>query len=175
MGDYKEEPNAKEEDLNIPEEELRDKILRKQQRETQTAKAQQSLSVPRNPSSQSEGEGNAQSSSSVEDRPKTPEFEELNRRFQSLLCSMNTKSHSEVSLEEDDDNVFHEPPLAPGLVQLSCSKPPDILDFTRRSISDIDLEDVNITLDGIEIVSETEEELPSHIQDLVDKAMKDIH
>ena len=173
MGDYKEEPNAKEEDMKIPEEELRDKILRKQQRETQKEKAQQSLLVPKNPI-QSEGEGDAQSTSSVEDRPKTPEFEELNRRFQSLLCSMNTRSHSEVSLDEDDDNVFHEPPLVPGLVQLSCSKPPDILDFTRRSISDIDLEDVNITLDGIEIVSETEEELPRHIQDLVDKAMKDI-
>ena len=87
---------------------------------------------------------------------------------------MNTRSHSDVSLDEEDDNVFHEPPPPPGLVQLSCSKPPDILDFTRRSISDIDLEDVNITLDGIEIVSETEEELPRHIQDLVDKAMKDI-
>ena len=173
MGDYKEEPNAKEEDLKIPEEEIRDKILRKQQRETQKEKAQQSLLVPKI-SSPPQGEGDAQSTSYVEDRPKTPEFEELNRRFQSLLCSMNTRSHSEVSLEEDDDNVFHEPPLVPGLVQLSCSKPPDILDFTRRSISDIDLEDVNITLDGIEIVSETEEELPSHIQDLVDKAMKDI-
>ena len=40
MGDYKEEPNAKEEDLNIPEEELRDKILRKQQRVTQKEKIQ---------------------------------------------------------------------------------------------------------------------------------------
>ena len=172
MGDYKEEPNAKEEDLKIPEEELRDKILRKQQRETQKTKTHQPSSKS---SCLSEGEENAaQSTSSVEDRPKTPDYEELNRRFQSLLCSMNTRSHSDVSLDEEDDNVFHEPPPLPGLVQLSCSKPPDILDFTRRSISDIDLEDVNITLDGIEIVSETEEELPSHIQDLVDKAMKDI-
>ena len=38
MGDYKEEPNAKEEELKIPEEELRDKILRKQQRETRDEK-----------------------------------------------------------------------------------------------------------------------------------------
>ena len=162
MCDYKEEPNAKEEDLKIPEEELRDKILRKQQREKKKAETHQFSSKS---SCLSEGEENAaQSSSSVEDiRPKTPEYEELNRRFQSLLCSMNTRSHSDVSLDEEDDNVFHEPPPPPGLVQLSCSKPPDILDFTRRSISDIDLEDVNITLDGIEIVSETEEELPSHI------------
>ena len=169
MGDYKEEPNAKEEEMKIPEKELRDKILRKQQKETQREKNHQ---LPHeNPV---ESEGNAQSPSLASDRPKTPEFDELNRRFQSLLCSMNTRSHSEVSLNEEDDNVFHEAPVIPGLVQLSCSKPPDILDFTRRSISDIDLEDVNITLDGIEIVSETEEDLPSHIQELVDKAMKDI-
>ena len=171
MGDYKEEPNAKEEELKIPEEELRDKILRKQQRETRNEKPQQ---IPSSSDTPDMPEGDAQSMSSVVDRPKTPEYEELNRRFQSLLCSMNTRSHSEVSLEDEDDNVFHEPAPIPGLVQLSCSKPPDILDFTRRSISDIDLEDVNITLDGIEIVSETEEELPSHIQDLVDKAMKEI-
>ena len=171
MGDYKEEPNAKEGELKISEEELRDKILRKQQRELREEKPQQipSSSSYDNPDM---SEGDSQDMSLVVDRPKTPEYEELNRRFQSLLCSMNTRSHSEVSLEDEDDNVFHEPAPISGLVQLSCSRPPDILDFTRRSISDIDLEDVNITLDGIEIVSESEEELPSHIQDLVDKAMK---
>ena len=175
MGDYKEEPNAKEEEFKIPEEELRDKILRKQKRETREEK-EKPEQVPSTSSYDNPdiSEGDAQSMSLVIDRPKTPEYEELNRRFQSLLCSMNTSSHSEVSLDDEDDNVFHEPAPISGLVQLSCSRPPDILDFTRRSISDIDLEDVNITLDGIEIVSESEEELPSHIQDLVDKAMKEI-
>ena len=168
MGDYKEDPNAKDDELTIPEEELRNKIIRKQQVQTKVNE-----DVPSACKKYESFHGDVQSASTGLERPKTPEYDELNRRFQSLLCSMNTRTHSEIS-GEDEDDVFLEQSLPPGHVQLSCSKPPDILDFTRRSVSDIDLEDVNITLDGIEIVSETEEELPSHIQDLVDKAMKDM-
>ena len=168
MGDYKEDPNAKDDELTIPEEELRNKIIRKQQVQTEVNK-----DVPSACKKYESFDGDVQSASPELERPKTPEYDELNRRFQSLLCSINTRTHSEISCEDEDD-VFLEQSLPPGHVQLSCSKPPDILDFTRRSVSDIDLEDVNITLDGIEIVSETEEELPSHIQDLVDKAMKDM-
>ena len=168
MGDYKEDPNAKDDELTIQEEELRNKIIRKQQVQTEVNE-----DVPSACKKYESIDGDVQSASPELERPKTPEYDELNRRFQSLLCSMNTRTHSEIS-GEDEDDVFLEQSLPPGHVQLSCSKPPDILDFTRRSVSDIDLEDVNITLDGIEIVSETEEELPSHIQDLVDKAMKDM-
>ena len=168
MGDYKEDPNAKDDELTIQEEELRNKIIRKQQVQTKVNE-----DVPSACKKYESFHGDVQSASTELERPKTPEYDELNRRFQSLLCSMNTRTHSEIS-GEDEDDVFLEQSLPPGHVQLSCSKPPDILDFTRRSVSDIDLEDVNITLDGIEIVSETEEELPSHIQDLVDKAMKDM-
>ena len=77
---------------------------------------------------------------------------------------------------DEDDNVFDEEvPL--GFVQLSCSKPPDILDFSRRSHEDIKLEDCHITLDGVEIVGNIEnenEDLPEHIQHLVNEAMKEI-
>ena len=96
-----------------------------------------------------------------------------------------------------DDNVFQDQPKPKphplssssssscsssptGVVHYTCAKPPDILDFTRPSLPDIELEEeVAITIDGIQIVQEqTEEEaeveLPDHIQAMVNKAMKDI-
>ena len=95
-----------------------------------------------------------------------------------------------------DDNVFQDQPKPKpqplsssssscsssptDVVHYTCAKPPDILDFTRPSLPDIELEEeVAITIDGIQIVQEqTEEEaeveLPDHIQAMVNKAMKDI-
>ena len=65
-----------------------------------------------------------------EERPKTPDYEDLNQRFQSLLSAISSRNHSEAV--DEDDSVFEEEvPL--GSVQLSCSKPPDILDFSRKS------------------------------------------
>ena len=131
MGDYKEDPNAKDDELTIQEEELRNKIIRKQQVQTKVNE-----DVPSACKKYESFHGDVQSASTELERPKTPEYDELNRRFQSLLCSMNTRTHSEIS-GEDEDDVFLEQSLPPGHVQLSCSKPPDILDFTRRSVSDI--------------------------------------
>ena len=63
-----------------------------------------------------------------------------------------------------------------GVVHYTCAKPPDILDFTRPSLPDIELEEeVAITIDGIQIVEDqAEEELPDHIQAMVNRAMEDI-
>jgi len=67
-----------------------------------------------------------------------------------------------------------------GVVHYTCAKPPDILDFTRPSLPDIELEEeVAITIHGIEIVEDKPEEeadveLPDHIQAMVNKAMEDI-
>ena len=108
----------------------------------------------------------------LDERPKTPEYEDLNQRFQSLLSAISSRNHSEAAVDEDDSVFEEEIPL--GSVQLSCSKPPDILDFSRRSYGDIELEDCAITLDGIEVVGEDNDDLPEHIQHLVNKAIREI-
>lgn len=154
-----------DEKVDIPEDELKSRVMKR-------------LETSANADSQKTEMSNSETSakhdeSEHEDRPNTPDYEELNARFQSLLTVLGSRNNSEVT---EDDNVFEEP-LPPGSVPLSCSKPPDILDFTRRSLSDLELEleDVNITLDGIEVVNDNkEEDLPDHIQEMVNKAMREI-
>lgn len=117
--------------------------------------------------------------SSIAERPETPDYEDLNKRFENLLNLIGTREPPEIL----DDNVFHDEGNEAGVVHYSCSKPPDILDFTTRN--NLDLEEVNITLDGIEIVPSTpnqhdddyndnSEQLPDHIQEMVNRAMNEI-
>ena len=121
---------------------------------------------------------------SIAERPVTPDYEDLNKRFENLLNMIGSRDPPEIL----DDNVFHDEVEEVGVVHYSCSKPPDILDFTPRNRPDLDLEEVNITLDGMEIVPSTSnqnqnnsqdynddsEELPDHIQEMVNRAMKEI-
>ena len=115
-------------------------------------------------------------------------YEELQQRFENLLSILGSRQNS-VDVE---DNVFQDQqPPSPsssssyssspgGVVHYTCAKPPDILDFTRPSLPDIELEEeVAITIHGIEIVEDKPEEeadveLPDHIQAMVNKAMEDI-
>ena len=113
----------------------------------------------------------------VYERPDTPEYDDLQKRFENLLNILGSR-HNSVDVEAED-NVFQDlPASSTGVVHYTCARPPDILDFTRPSLPDIELEEVAITLDGMQIVTEQveeqDEELPDHIQELVNKAMKDI-
>jgi len=165
MKDYK--PDASGEDVDVPVEELREKYARKLERQSQ----------------KSDGAFSKCEDDAVEDlqvdeveRPVTPNYEDLNKRFQDLLHVLNSRNNSEVNEDEDDDNVFEEN-APPDSVYLSLTKPPDILDFSRRSIPDLELEEVNITVDGLEIVnsgSGSDDDLPDHIKDMVNKAIKEI-
>ena len=114
----------------------------------------------------------------INERPESPDYEDLNKRFENLLHLMGVNRPS----EDIDDEVFEGAEKDPGAVHYNCSKPPpDILDFTRRrSSNNYDLEEVNITLDGIEIVpnqteTETSAPLPAHLQDMVNKAMEELN
>ena len=109
----------------------------------------------------------------VMDRPPTPDYNELNERFQNLLSVLSSRNNSEI-VEDDDDEVFDEDKDdCQGSVMLSCSKPPDILDFTKRA--DIDMEEVEITLDGLEIINDNnDDDLPAHIKTMVNRAMMEM-
>ena len=115
------------------------------------------------------------------ERPETPDYEDLNKRFENLLNMIDKRKPPEIL----EDDVFHERAEEDGAVHYSCSKPPDILDFTINDNLDLDLEEVNITLDGMEIVpnnsdqylddgGDDTEELPDHLKELVKKAMREI-
>eukprot|EP00092_Neocalanus_flemingeri_P007066 GFUD01007634.1.p1 GENE.GFUD01007634.1~~GFUD01007634.1.p1 ORF type:complete len:524 (+),score=163.83 GFUD01007634.1:33-1604(+) len=124
--------------------------------------------------------------SAIAERPETPDYEDLNKRFENLLNMIGSRDPPEIL----DDNVFHDEENEVGVVHYSCSKPPDILDFTPRNHPDLDLEEVNITLNGMEIVPSTSkqyenalnsndydddsEQLPDHIQAMVNRAMNEM-
>jgi len=165
MKDYK--PDASGEDVDVPVDELREKYARKLERKSQKSDG-----------AFSKCEDDAVEELQVDEveRPVTPNYEDLNKRFQDLLHVLNSRNNSEVNEDEDDDNVFEEN-APPDSVYLSLTKPPDILDFSRRSIPDLELEEVNITVDGLEIVnsgSGSDDDLPDHIKDMVNKAIKEI-
>ena len=120
-------------------------------------------------------------SSSTINRPETPDYEDLNKRFENLLNMIEKRNPPEIL----EDNVFHEEVQEDGVVHYNCSKPPDILDFTTKDQIDLELEEVNITLDGMEIVQSTPnqpskdfddetEDLPEHLKELVNKAISEM-
>ena len=165
MKDYK--PDATGEDINVPVDQLKEKFSRKLER--QSHKSEEAFS-------KCDDDAIKEIQVDEAERPVTPNYEELNKRFQNLLHVLNSRNNSEVNEDEEDDNVFEES-IPPGSVYLSLTKPPDILDFSKRSIPDMELEDVNITLDGIEIVSSdqgSDDDLPDHIKDMVNKAIREI-
>merc|ERR1712013_7994 len=115
------------------------------------------------------------------DRPATPDYEDLNKRFENLLNMIEKRNPPEIL----DDNVFHEEAQEDGVVHYSCTKPPDILDFTTKDHFDLELEEVNITFDGMEIVQSTSsqplndyddetKDLPDHLKEMVNKAISEM-
>ena len=115
------------------------------------------------------------------DRPATPDYEDLNKRFENLLNMIEKRNPPEIL----DDNVFHEEAQEDGVVHYSCNKPPDILDFTTKDHFDLELEEVNITFDGMEIVQSTSsqplndyddetKDLPDHLKEMVNKAISEM-
>ena len=180
MNNYR--PSTDTEEVSIPQEELQRRLSRAGNREKLPGEGTKGSenNVP--------AENNEVFYEEVE-RPDTPQYEELQQRFENLLSILGSRQNS-VDVE---DNVFQDqqPPPSPsssssyssspgGVVHYTCAKPPDILDFTRPSLPDIELEEeVAITVDGIQIVEdqaeeEAEVELPEHIQAMVNKAMEDI-
>ena len=120
-------------------------------------------------------------SSSTVERPETPDYDDLNKRFENLLHLIEKRNPPEIL----EDNVFHDEVVPDGAVHYNCSKPPDILDFTTRDNLDLDLEEVNITLDGIEIVQNSSNQrthdytddtgdLPDHLKEMVNKAISEM-
>ena len=59
------------------------------------------------------------------------------------------------------------------VVRYSCSQPPDIIPRGLTRALDSELEEVSITLEGLQVVAR-EEGLPEHIQKMVEKAMQQI-
>lgn len=188
MNNYR--PSTDTEEVAIPEEELQRRLSRAGNREKLTGEpTKDSEKNETNVTVAAENSHNEESCEEVE-RPDTPQYEELQQRFENLLSILGSRQNS----VDVDDNVFQDQPQPPptcssssssssspiGVVHYTCAKPPDILDFTRPSLPDIELEEeVAITIDGIQIVQDqTEEEvdveLPDHIQAMVNKAMKDI-
>ena len=188
MNNYR--PSTDTEEVNIPQEELQRRLSRAGNREKLPGEGTK-ISEKNVPADNS---NNEESYEEVE-RPDTPQYEELQQRFENLLSILGSRQNS----VDVDDNVFQDQPAPPtppappspsssssyssspgGVVHYTCAKPPDILDFTRPSLPDIELEEeVAITIDGIQIVEdqpgeEAEVELPDHIQALVNRAMEDI-
>ena len=182
MNNYR--PSTDTEEVNIPQEELQRRLSRAGNKEKLPGEGSKGSekNVP------AENSNNDESYEEVE-RPDTPQYEELQQRFENLLSILGSRQNS----VDDEDNVFQDQPAPPspsssssyssspgGVVHYTCAKPPDILDFTRPSLPDIELEEeVAITIDGIQIVEdqaeeEAELELPDHIQAMVNRAMEDI-
>lgn len=112
---------------------------------------------------------------------ETPDYEDLNKRFENLLDMIGTIDLQEVEVEKPvgiNNGARHD------VVHYNVSRPPDLLDCITQATLDLDLEEeVNITLAGMEIVPPPEmsqhpvmkdEQLPDHIQDMVDRALRDI-
>ena len=195
MNNYR--PSTDTEEVAIPQEELQRRLSRAGNRgklsgeETENSENKENSEniVGVDTAVAADISNNEESYDEVE-RPDTPQYEELQQRFENLLSILGSRQNS----VDVDDNVFQDQPKPQplsssssscsssptGVVHYTCAKPPDILDFTRPSLPDIELEEeVAITIDGIQIVQEqTEEEaeveLPDHIQAMVNKAMKDI-
>ena len=163
MNNYK--PSTDTEEVEIPQQELQRRLARTVEVKVSTGEKAGDTNVEETPEE-------------VYERPDTPEYDELQKRFENLLTILGSRNNS-VDVDVDD-NVFQDQPSSSssGVVHYTCAKPPDILDFTRPSLPDIELEEVAITIDGIEIVNDKAEEvdveLPDHIQEMVNKAMKDI-
>ena len=104
-----------------------------------------------------------------EARPDTPDYEDLNQRFENLLHMLGPRdaSPAEEADAEESDGWEEE-----GRVELSCSRPPDLLNFSRQPGLEEELECVAITREGLQLVGE--EPLPDHIQQLVNRAMQDM-
>ena len=182
MKDYKADHSG--ETIDLPVEQLKDKFAKRVERNSKLSEAKSEGSFSRSGSCSKNEQNDAQVVKEVE-RPQTPNFDELSLRFENLLSVLNSRNNSvEADInddicdnnddEDDNDNVFLERADHHGPVYLNLSQPPDILDFSRRSHSDLELEDVNITVDGIEVVSDNDEDLPQHIQEMVNKAMKEM-
>ena len=158
MNNYK--PSTDTEEVEIPQQELQRRLARTVEVKLST------------------GDTNVEETpEEVYKRPDTPEYDELQKRFENLLTILGSRNNS-VDVDVDDNVFQDQPSSSSGVVHYTCAKPPDILDFTRPSLPDIELEEVAITIDGIEIVNDKAEEvdveLPDHIQEMVNKAMKDI-
>ena len=184
MNNYR--PSTDTEEVTIPLEELQRRLSRAENRDKSTVEETKSCENTKN-NVPADNSNNDESYDEVE-RPDTPQYEDLQERFENLLSILGSRQNS-VDVE---DAVFEDqPPPSPsrsssycsspdGVVHYTCAKPPDILDFTRPSLPDIELEEeeVAITIDGIQIVQdqtedEVELELPDHIQAMVNKAMED--
>ena len=106
-------------------------------------------------------------------RTPTPDYAELNARFENLIGLIGGSPQQEEQ----------EPPLTRReleVVHYSCSQPPDII----PRMVDAELEVVSITLEGLQVIVERwnkyknnrqvgpmEEELPPHLEGMVHRAM----
>ena len=105
----------------------------------------------------------------VEARADTPDYEDLNQRFENLLHMLEPRAASPAEKADAEESDAWE---EEGRVELSCSRPPDLLNFSRQPGLEEELECVAITREGLQLVAE--EPLPDHIQQLVNRALKDM-
>jgi len=106
-------------------------------------------------------------------RTPTPDYADLNARFENLLGLIGgggeaystdpdekNRKEEKVDMRDDED-----------VVRYSCSQPPDLI--PRQS--DVELEEVSITLEGLCVSGSGKDALPEHIEKMVQTALKDMN